>query len=119
MVAFAFKNLGYQTSLEKVLSCGTRVDVLASNKDKYSYAIEVELDSNLNVHNKLRCLEEVNALIVLSKDQQVLENTKTMLKQANADQLSRIGFYQIGQFIDGLRQNIITEIFRNGDLDKK
>lgn len=108
MILIAMKNVGYQVSMEKMLDSGTIVDVLASN-DSMAYALEVELDSDINASNKLRILNEARALIVLATQQTVLDKARKILSGNE-----RISFYLVGQFLDGLNDHIIPEISRNG-----
>lgn len=101
LIAYILKRLGYQTVIEKTLG-SVRIDVLAVN-GREKLGIEVELDRDVNVENKLKVLNEIDQLIIACKGQAVMEAIRSKL---NPGVPGKVRLCLVSQYISEIKRNI-------------
>ncbi len=111
LIAYILKKLGYQTAIEKTLD-SVRLDVLAVN-GKEKLGIEVELDRDVNVENKLKALKELDQLIIACKDQAVMESVRSKL---NPTIPSKVRLYLVSHYLSEIKRNISGSANGNGSV---
>jgi len=77
LIAYTFKKAGYPTFIEKSIGNGRRIDVLTIIDSK-KVAIEVELGTGVDIQTKLKALEEVNELVIITDDKADLQLTDAL-----------------------------------------
>ena len=71
LVRYEFKKLGYEAHIEVKLSCGRKIDVLAV-KGEEKIGVEIELSPYHHEEGKLRGVEELSRLFILSNSEESL-----------------------------------------------
>lgn len=72
LIAYTFRKAGYQTYIEKLMNDERRIDVLAIVEGK-TIAVEVEVGSSIDIQNKMKVLDKVDELIIVSDNRASLE----------------------------------------------
>jgi hypothetical protein len=111
LIAYILKKLGYQTTIEKILG-SVRIDVLAVNGKK-KLGIEVELDRDVNVENKLKALNELDQLVIACKDQTVMESIRSKL---NPTVPSKVRLCLVSRYLSEIKRNISGSAKGNGSV---
>lgn len=106
LIAYTFRGSGHTTSIEKTLQNGRRVDVLTTIEDK-TVAIEVETGTNIDLDGKLRALDEVDQLIIVTDNNEAMEQAKA---RQSSDKLK---VYHISDFLRFIRANYSNNTSRN------
>jgi hypothetical protein len=96
LIAYSFRRRGFETTIEKTLASGRRVDVFIDGKLKIG--IEIELTTG-NLEEKLRGIDELDRLVLLVKAEQVLQEYQNELSNRHADKVT------VSRVIEFLREN--------------
>lgn len=102
LIAYAYKNAGYQVSIEKEISVERRVDVLAVNEKKI--AVEVELGPFV-LEDELKALQNVDQLIIAVKSEATLYETRMKLEEFPSEKRDKVRVCMVSEFIHELRFN--------------
>ena len=78
LLAYAFRKKGCEAVIEKKLRTGRRLDLLVMDGSK-KVGIEVELTTT-NVEEKLEGIDELDTLVILVKDEKMLQDALNVLK---------------------------------------
>ena len=100
LCANSLKKLGYETHVEKTIE-GRRIDVLATKGDK-SLAIEVQLNSDLDVDKILEIQNRFDDLLVLCDDEELLDGLTSILNEVGCHSTQTM---LINQFLNNLIVN--------------
>jgi hypothetical protein len=103
LVAYGFKNNGYNAFIEKTLNNGKRLDVLVFLNNR-RIGIEIELDTTVDVQDKLEYLSEVDELVILAKDKRVLRAIERKLVISD-----NVTLHLLRHFLNELRSKIIPD----------
>jgi len=109
LVAYGFKNNGYRAYIEKSLRNGKKLDVLVLQGNK-KIGIEIELDSTVNIEDKLEYLYEVDELAILAKDKNVLRVVEDKLAKKKSDKVSS---HLLSRYLSELWSKVIPK--RSGE----
>lgn len=74
LIAYSYRRAGAQTFIEKTMKNGRRVDVLTTIDGK-TIAIEVELGQSVDLQTKLKVLDEVDKLVIVTDEKVELQLT--------------------------------------------
>jgi len=77
LIAYTFRKAGFQSFIEKPMNNERRVDVLAIVEGK-TIAVEVETGSNIDIQTKIKILDEIDELIIVSDSRSSLEKVQTV-----------------------------------------
>jgi len=102
LIRWEFKKLAYDAHLEVRLSDKRRIDVLAI-KDGRRIGVEVELNTNVDLSQKLVGIESLDQLYVVAR-REILGQVKTKLGSLP----DKVAIYAIDQFIGKIR-NLCSE----------
>jgi len=72
LIAYTFRKAGYQTFIEKPMNNERRVDALAIVEGR-TIAVEVEVGPSIDIQNKMKVLDKVDELIIVSDNRASLE----------------------------------------------
>ncbi|MCW4010023.1 MAG: DUF853 family protein [Candidatus Bathyarchaeota archaeon] len=116
LIAYAYKQSGYQISIEKEISSERRVDVLA--KKNIAIAVEVELGPFV-LEDELKALRYVDKLIIAVKTETALDNAKLKLEGFPQEMQARVRVCMVGEFIHELKSNYTDDNSGNNPIDTK
>lgn len=111
LIGYSYRKAGFQTYIEKTLRNGRRVDVLAIIDGK-KVAIEVETGVGVDVANRLKALQEVDVLVIITDEQTKFRAVKDAIKDAP----DSVRVYQITDYLRYLKAHYNIET--NGKTSK-
>jgi hypothetical protein len=107
LIAYHFRKLGHQAFIEKDLGEERRLDVLVVNGRK-KIGIEIELNSNFDLKKILKSMKDLDELVVLCKDQAVLNKIEQRVQEVAYPSLrKRITIQTISEYLSNI-SNIHT-----------
>jgi hypothetical protein len=112
LIGYSYRRAGFQTYIEKTLRNGRRVDVLTIIQEK-KVAIEVETGISVDIENKLKALEEVDELVIITDEQTKVRTVKEAIQDVPPD---RVRVFHITDYLRYLKTNYNIE--SNGRTSK-
>lgn len=112
LIGYSYRRAGFQTYIEKTLGNGRRVDVLTILDDK-KVAIEVETGMGVDIANKLKALEEVDELVIVTDEQTKIRAVKEAIQDVPP---GKVCVYHITDYLRYLKTNYNIET--NGKTSK-
>jgi hypothetical protein len=101
LIAYSYRNAGYNTSIEKQMSSDRRVDVLVELEGKL-IAIEVETGPSVDIRNKMKVLGEVDELVIVVEDESIIHRLDTDLPES-------VSMYHVADYLNYLKSNYNME----------
>jgi hypothetical protein len=114
LIAYAYKKMGFEISIEKTISVDRRVDVLAVKGKKT--AVEVEMGSFF-IEDELKALDFVDELIIAVKNMPTLNHAMLKMEEQPADIQARVRICLIDDFIPELQANYNMDSNGNNPSD--
>jgi hypothetical protein len=112
LLRWEFKKLGFDARLEAKFSEGRRIDVLAV-KNGRKIGVEVELNTNVDLRNKLNGIESLDELYIVTK-KEIYSDIKHKLGT-----LPNVKVYSIDRFLEALRNLYVEKIRINSSEQNK
>jgi len=110
LIAYSYRNAGYQAFIEKDIGDGRRLDVLVVS-DEEKIGIEVELNPNIDLRKILKSMRDLDELLILCKNQSVMNRVRETIERVVYPSLrEKISLHVINEYLAILR-NI------HGDMD--
>jgi len=112
LIAYTFRKAGYQTFIEKPMNKERRVDVLAIVEGK-TIAVEVETGSSIDVQNKIKILDNVDELVIVSDDKPSLNAARAITKD------EKVRLVYLIDYLNELRSNYSSKSSGNKYIKHK
>jgi len=110
LIAYTLRKAGYETFIEKLMNNERRVDVLAIVEGR-TIAIEVETGSSIGIQNKMKVLDKVDELVLVSDNRASLQTV-----QIND---GRVRLVYLPDYLRELKSNYNSKISGNKYIKRK